>query len=608
MNRHERARRFQPTREERTRGRRGSKVTSRRSTLAAAGLAVMLAASAAWYLNVGRAFIIDDYGHSEHWLFKNLLAGEAAVSLSDFLDVADHLAWTIGIAVGALALVLFAWRFVDGLMAGLYSAMLRACDLCLSKRRLTLVLGGAASVAALAAIGVIVLQDFPNSGDEYCYLYEAETFAQGRTWNAAHPLQEFFETTWVRQIDGRVFSIFPPGWPAVLASARAAHVPLWLVNPVLGCLSLVLLFILGRRLYDERTALVAVTATFASSFFLFNGGSYFSHTFCSVQVLALAYFGTRAMDERRAGFAALAGAVAGAALLTRNYTMLWCGLPFALALLGKGRFGWKSLLVAAAGGVPFVLIYLAYNASTTGHPFVTGLSGTFGQFDQQFFPNGWIGRALENLGGRVAAMTAWTPPALIGLYFWWWRETPRREWRFVDFIFPCLAVGYFVYMDRGGNRYGPRFYYEGFPLLVLAAVSTVVRESMFAEKRLAGRFAFYLFAVSMAACVPLFAWHAGVESRVIWERQEPYRLATQQQLERAVVFVSTKSGATRPMAIRDLTRNGVEPTGQVLFVRDLGPENARLMRYYPDRSFYRYRFDRDFRSGTLEPVVNVPGR
>jgi hypothetical protein len=582
-------------------------MTARRSEYAAATATALLVAWVAWYLAVARSAVVEAYGHPGRWVIKNLLAGQAAVTLQDYLDVADQWAWSLGIALGALALVLWAWRFAEPLMPALYRLVLAACDGVLARRRLAFVLGGTLVLAVLAAMAVFVLQDFPNSGDEYCYLYEAETFAGGHTWNPAHPLQEFFEFTWVRQMDGRVFAIFPPGWPAVLAAARLAHVPTWLVNPVMGWLSLVLVFLLGRRLYGERAAIVAVVSVFASSFFLFNSASYFSHTFCSVQILALAYFGTRAVDDERLEFAALAGAAAGATLLTRNYSAVWCVLPFAVALVRRRRFGWKALAAAGASGIPFVLIYLAYNASTTGHPLVTGLSGTFGQFDQQFFPNGWMARALENLGGRILATIGWTPPALLGLYIWWWVTTPRSRWRFAEFIFPCLVFGYFIYMDRGGNRYGPRFYYDAFPLMAMAASSVVVREASYLEKRLSGKFAFYLFAVSLAACLPLLAWHAREEAQIIWMRQEPFRLARQQNLDRAVVLVATRTGGPRAMAARDLTRNGTGFSGAVLFARDLGSENGRLMAYYPDRAFYRYRFDRGARQGMLEKIAATPG-
>ena len=36
----------------------------------------------------------------------------------------------------------------------------------------------------LGAINRFVLLDFPNSGDEYVYLYQAWTMATGRLWNA----------------------------------------------------------------------------------------------------------------------------------------------------------------------------------------------------------------------------------------------------------------------------------------------------------------------------------------------------------------------------------------------------------------------------------------
>ncbi len=583
-------------------------MTTRRSSFVAAALAVVAAAWVACYLGLARGYVIDSYGHGERWIIKNILAGQSAVTLPDYLDVADRLAWMIAIALAGTALVLFAWRFAEGLTGNAYNGLLRAADAVLARRRAAFVASGVLCVGALAAIALFVLQDFPNSGDEYSYLYEADTIVHGRTSNPAHPLQPFFEFTWVRQAGDRVFSIFPPGWPAVLAAARLARLPLWLVNPVMGWLSLVVLFLLGRRLYGERTALLAAGATFASSFFLLNGGSYFSHTICSLQILAVAYFGLRAIEDQRALFAALAGAAAGAALLTRNYSAAWCTLPFVWALARRGRFGLKALAAAGATGVPFVIAYLAYNASTMGHPFVTGLSGHFGHFDTQFFPSYWIARAFENLGGRIVSIASWTPPALAGLYGWWWLRTPRSAWRFTDFIFPCLVFGYFIYMDRGGNRYGPRFWYDAFPLMVLAATSMVTREPSFAEKPPSGRFATYLFAASMLACLPLFAWHAANESRVIWARREPFRLAGGQKLDHAVVFLSTRTGGERSMSAKDLTRNGADQDGPVLFVLDLGPENEKLMRYYPDRSFYRYRFDRSVRQGFLEPLDRVAMR
>ena len=50
-----------------------------------------------------------------------------------------------------------------------------------------------------------VLQEFPNSADEYAYVFQADTFGAGRLWNPtlARPLQEFFQFNHVAQRDGK---------------------------------------------------------------------------------------------------------------------------------------------------------------------------------------------------------------------------------------------------------------------------------------------------------------------------------------------------------------------------------------------------------------------
>jgi hypothetical protein len=51
------------------------------------------------------------------------------------------------------------------------------------------------------------------------------------------------------------------------------------------------------------------------------------------------------------------------------------------------------------------------------------------------------------------------------------------------------------------------------------------------------------------------------------------------------------------MSARDLTRNNPDRSDRVLYVHDRGSENVQLMRAYPDRSYFRYRFDPITRRG-----------
>ena len=85
-----------------------------------------------------------------------------------------------------------------------------------------------------ALIHWLVLEHFPNSGDEYGYLYQADTLLAGRFSNTPHPLQPFFMTSHILERGGRLFGVFPPGWPLIVAGAIRVGLPAWLLNPLLS--------------------------------------------------------------------------------------------------------------------------------------------------------------------------------------------------------------------------------------------------------------------------------------------------------------------------------------------------------------------------------------
>jgi hypothetical protein len=578
-------------------------VASRRGLIGPTVLVFASSALGAAYLAAGHQFVAHAYARGTGAVLRNILAGEGPFTLSDYLAASDALVWGAVVLGWLLAAVLFAGRYADPVMARVYRAILAAADWAGGHSRTVGAVAAIVVAGGLAWVAVDVLQRFPNSGDEYCYLYQAETFARGRVANTPHPLQEFFGFYHVRQVENRLFSVFPPGWPAVLSVALALRVPTWLVNPLLGTVLLWLTWLVGRRVADERAAVVAAGIVALSPFFVFNSASFFAHTFCGVLVLAYAYAGLRALDEGHAAWAVAAGAVLGAAFLTRNYTAVWCAVPFAVALARRGRFGWMSLMACAAAGLPFVLLSLWYNAATMGAPFASAAGGEFQAYDDHWFPAGWFSRAFEITGDHLVNFVQWTPPGLLALYAWYWVSVPgKSRRRFTDFIFPALVLGYFIYVNRGGNRYGPRYYFEAFPFVVLAVTARVMQHPRYEDKSAGERRAFYLMAVSVVACLPMLAWHARVESAIVAERNEPYRLAAEQRIDHAIVFVAGRAGWTRPMSERDLTRNGPDFTDAVLYVHDRGPDNDRLMAVYPERSYWRYRFDRRTRQGRLESL------
>ncbi|MEW6237927.1 MAG: hypothetical protein AB1656_21270, partial [Candidatus Omnitrophota bacterium] len=88
------------------------------------------------------------------------------------------------------------------------------------------------AAAALAlAINQYALNNFPNSADEHANLFQAQIFAMGKLTVPAHPQQPYISPFYIVARLDRVFSIFPPGWPAILSLGVMAGAP-QIVNPL----------------------------------------------------------------------------------------------------------------------------------------------------------------------------------------------------------------------------------------------------------------------------------------------------------------------------------------------------------------------------------------
>ena len=116
------------------------------------------------------------------------------------------------------------------------------------------------------------------------------------------------------------------------------------------------------------------------------------------------------------------------------------------------------------------------------------------------------------------------------------------------------------------------------------------------------RWLFALLAASVVLMPISFAVHAVVEHRVVFERMDPFTRAA--GLRDALVLIGDRVGATRSIAAPDLTRNGVNPGGPVLYGLHIdtprhcpGGDLA-----VPNRAAYLYVWDYANRVGTLTPL------
>lgn len=574
-----------------------SSMLARRLTL----VALVAAGLQAIYWWGGHRLVAYEFAHVHGPFLYNLISTDGPHSLSDYLARADSVWRTFQLSWIGIALVLIAAPALDATTGRLHAAVLRFGHAC-AARPLTFQFAGALVVVLVTSIvGWLVLQHYPNSGDEYDYLYQAQTLLAGRLSNAPHPLQAFFETTHIIERNGRLFSVFPPGWPVMIAAAALVWIPAWAVAPLISGAVFVVTFQLARRVTNNDGVAALATLTLVwSSYFVLTGASYFSHMVCAALVVA-SMLAMLAMAGGSRSSAILAGFFAGLAAITRYYTPLLCLLPLALRLLRERR--WRvEYLLTIAGAAPPLIFMLVYNHALSGNALVLSKGGVE-QYDELWFAPGTWHRGGEYMLAHIGELLLWTPPALFFVYAATLRRSPlATRLAAVGAGFACVMLGLYPYINRGGNQYGPRFYFEAYPLLVIAASAWLFGTTRYEEMTRGARRLVYLFFVSLIVHVPIAASQMQEVHAKVVERTDVTRQVERAHLNHALVFITTLMGIDR-LPETDFTRNGLTFDRPVLYVVDRGDANRELLAYYPDWSCYTYRYVPATRSGVLAPCA-----
>lgn len=150
----------------------------------------------------------------------------------------------------------------------------------------------------------------------------------------------------------------PPAFPYLLAvvlwlTGDGVFVAIRVLHALLGTVSVLLVYHLGRRCLDRRGATLAAAGTALYGPLLYFEGELLSVALEVVLYLTLLAVLLRALERQRPVWWGLAGAVAGAAAITRPTILLFVALAGAAYLLGGGRSGVREragqVLIALAG-------------------------------------------------------------------------------------------------------------------------------------------------------------------------------------------------------------------------------------------------------------------
>jgi hypothetical protein len=255
---------------------------------------------------------------------------------------------------------------VHARLATRFDQVLRPADASSGGNRL--VLGLAAWVAVLAGVlSLVSYQRIPHVPDEIGYLMQARYFAAGLPWMEPPPSIAAFDT-FLLEVDGnRWFSVFPPGWPALLSVGVRLGAP-WLVNPVLGGVCVLLTHALVRELSDDRRARLSAALLAFSPWHVFLSMSFMSHVFSLLLGLIAALSAARAWRTRAWSPALLAGLCLGVLGMSRPLegvaVSAVVGIPLLVAALR--RSAWPPVIAMGLGTLATGGLGLWYNWTITG--------------------------------------------------------------------------------------------------------------------------------------------------------------------------------------------------------------------------------------------------
>lgn len=467
-----------------------------------------------------------------------------------------------------------------------------------------LVLAAVALVASLA-LHVWLFPRLSGDADEGAYVLQAEMLQSGTLTVPAEHWGEFFRPWLTTELDGRVFTPYLPGWPALLAltdwitgsmvAAPAAVAAVWVLATYLLALEL---------LANRRVALVSAALVTVCPLVLTHGALFLSYAFSAVTLTFAAAALLRGHRTGRSAWLLAAGAAVGIGLLNRSFDAVVFAVPVVAYLAVRGRREpvrlVRSLARAAAGGMPFVIVFLAYNAAVTGDPLLAPLAATDSLNTIGF---GWRrmlsdqpavyygpGEAFEAMRDNLAGVPSWLPggAVLIGLAVLGAVSSRRRPERLLLLVliatFPISHLFWWgtALSDKGAtNGIGPH-YYLGMvsPLVILAAAAVV------SAVRRASATGAVVVALALAV-LPSLGDKIDGQRRVTDEFDRVDGLIPDALPEPSAVIVRHSVDDTYISGSYQFLRNDLDLRQRVLFTAPVGAREHRLAAAVPGRRLFR---------------------
>lgn len=460
------------------------------------------------------------------------------------------------------------------------------------------------------AVAYGLYRQTPYIIDETVYLFQAKIFAHNMlAAPVPGPAEFFYLPNLVRTNDA--WSIQQaPGWPALLSLGVRAGTG-WIVNPVLGALTALIAYRIGREAVSESAGRLAGILSLGSPLVVFMNGSIMAHP-ASALFLGLALLA--GLIWARTGSvraAAVFGLALGLGATIRPYSAFLYGVPLgiwvAYYLIKDTRRRLLSVAVivgAMAAGSVFLVLY---NHALHGSALVFGYDLTHGEvellgFGQKYFPEPFTPiEAIRVLWLRLTTLsrTLWALPVppLFFVLLPFLMPKPGLRQELLAGIVVSLALGhmYYFFIEQS---HPPRFLFAAWPpLLVLAASGIMAGADRLS--RLEEGVRMWLSrgaALAIIFCVLInLPLHAPFYVSAFAGGPHLKRAVKNIADKKPLVFVAPFH-YEMGISLMDPVRLEDGP----IFVRDLKERNREILKLYPQRRAYRF-YNRPFKGFILEP-------
>lgn len=467
-----------------------------------------------------------------------------------------------------------------------------------------------------SVVNWLAFDRIPHIPDSVAYLFQAKYFADGRLYLPSPPDAAAFAIPHTINDGSKWYSIFPPGWPAILAIGVWLGVP-WLVNPVLGGLTVLLVHTLISQLYTRGMAHMVVGLLAVSPMFLFMSASFMSHPL-SVVCILIALIGVHnARICGSAWWAGIGGLALGGLVLTRPFEGVLVAIVIGLWVMGVGakRLALAAVLVFGLTSLTIGGLLSLYNHLLTGKAAYDPITKSF---DEQYYPGsnrlgfgsdigniGWTGLdPLPGHGPVDVVVNANQNFYMLNFELFGWSFGSlwfvlllllSGRWTKTDTVFLMMVLliigGLSFYWFSGGPDLGARYWYQTLVPMTVLTVRGVqtVREQLGEFGSLttvSHRIGIFITVASLVAFVNVIPWR-------IMDKYHHYRgmrpdirdLSQVYDFGHSLVLIRSKGFNPFPeySSASILNPPSLDKPGTI-YARDLSaPHTAILLEHFTDR-------------------------